>query len=389
MANVQAKARLEEFVLEKLEERGWTVLGGERKGLDLDIDVRFQGTQGKVSLRNAISVPKRAVASAMPSPCFVRIDLGEPQGPPSWWALWDQYEFPGGKYDPPYCATVVHEAYGDGWTTVVGGSVIPKGSWYRPQKTLDAMLSGAERLAPRHREEDRQKALWRTQRHNFGPQRKKVHLFLYVFVLLTFAPLAGVVSTGELEGMEGPIWAQLFAWFIVSMPALAGLIIYLIPFVRFLRRPREPLEWAKALAGMVRSTGAFDSFQLTPFKLRDGIPVVFRVGGYVDEGRAPMAISRVSGESSRHKVSLSADVCELRWPEGVDDAARVLPERWLLIELTGPPEELARLPDHHRSARKDNTIRWLVTGEEVDKGVAEDLFRAVGTTLVAPRAPYR
>ncbi len=114
MGDIQTRSRLEEIVLSKLEERGWTVHGGERNGLDLDIDVSFDGTRGRVLMRNAISVLKGMEQSSESDPKFIRIDLGDPQGAPDRWALWDRYEFPGGKDSPPYYATVVHEAYGPG-----------------------------------------------------------------------------------------------------------------------------------------------------------------------------------------------------------------------------------------------------------------------------------
>ena len=388
MADIQAKSRLEEIILSKLDERGWDVRGGERTGLDLDIDVTFDGTAGTVRLRNAISVSKGMEASSETDPKLIRVDLGEPRGAPERWALWDRYEFPSGKDTPPYCATIVHEAYGPGWTTVLGGGVSPQQLWCNAFKACDAMLSSAELLAPSRTEEERLNALWRTQRHNFGPQRKKVSLVVYGLLLVVLAFFAYIAATIEVSD-ELPLPAAAMAYGIVAIPLISISIIFLVPIVRWLRRPKVPLEGASALADTLRTTGAFDAIDLTPFKLRDGVPVVVRTAGYLDEGQAPMAISRVEASASAHGVKLSADACELRWPEGVDDLAKVLPDRWLTIDLTAPAEELAKLPDWHRSARNEDTVRWLLTGDEVDKGAAEDLFRTAAAAWTGTAAPYR
>ncbi|HPB96906.1 MAG: hypothetical protein BWY17_00675 [Deltaproteobacteria bacterium ADurb.Bin207] len=108
----------------------------------------------------------------------------------------------------------------------------------------------------------------------------------------------------------------------------------------------------------------------------------------LDEGTAPLAVSRVKASSSKHGVTLEADLCEIRWPEGVASEIRFLPQRWLLVDLTGSPEELAQLPSHHREERVDDKLRWLLTGEELD-GAFEDLLRATSTFLLRTGAPYR
>ena len=92
-------------------------------------------------------------------------------------------------------------------------------------------------------------------------------------------------------------------------------------------------------------------------KVRDGLPLVVRTSGFLDEGSAPLAISRVSASSSSHSLRLSADLCEVRWPEGTPPDARILPDRWLTVDFTGPGEELAKLPDNPRAAYNTETVR--------------------------------
>jgi hypothetical protein len=91
MESIETKSVLEEIVLSKLDERGWTIHGSERSGLDLDIDVSFEEDRGTIRMRGAISVPRELEASAQSAPTLVRVDLGDPQGEPEWWSLWDHY----------------------------------------------------------------------------------------------------------------------------------------------------------------------------------------------------------------------------------------------------------------------------------------------------------
>lgn len=387
MANVETRCRLEGIVVSKLEERGWTVVGGERNGLDLDLHVELQGTPGRVCFRNALDVPK-GMANAAPDPCFVRIDLGEPRGEPRQWALWDRYIFESGRYHPPYIATVVHEACGDGWASVAGGDVSPNGSWRYPHRTVDAIIAGVELLAPGRDEKERLHAIWRTQRHNYGAQRKKLHPVAWAIIaLVLFVAPAAFITALWLQG--GQTKALVAGTVVASVPILGFLTGVLVALIRHARRPRDPLDRARSLVGTLRASGAFDAFDLSAAKVRDGLPVVVRSGGRRGEGRAPLAISRVTASSSRHGVTLSADVCEVSWPDGVDEGARFLPDWWLTIDLTGPVEELAALPAQLRAQRRDDTVRWLFTGDEVDGGEPEQLFRAAAASLSVTESPYR
>jgi hypothetical protein len=63
------------------------------------------GTRGVISFRNAFEVP-RGVARPESSPTFLRVDLGQQQEEPSRWAVWDRYDFPGGKHSPRYRAWI-------------------------------------------------------------------------------------------------------------------------------------------------------------------------------------------------------------------------------------------------------------------------------------------
>ena len=230
MGTVETKCHLEEITLSKLEARGWTVTGGDRKGLDLDLRVEFEGTKGKVSFRNALDAPKGTV-NAAPDPCFVRIDLGEPRGEPSRWALWDRYVFGSGRHEQRYTATAVHEACGVGWTSVAGGDVGPNGAWRSPHRTLDAIISGAEHLAPRREEQARRQALWRTQRHNFGAQRKKLHpISLAILVLMLVVTPAAFITALWIQG--GQPKALIAGTGVAAIPIVVSLIWALVALIR-------------------------------------------------------------------------------------------------------------------------------------------------------------
>lgn len=386
MGNITTRGRVEEIAVSTLEERGWTIMRGDRQGLDLDLSVRFEGTEGKVLFRNALSAPKGMEESAETDPCFVRIELGEPTGEPTRWSLWDSYEFKGSKESPKYIATIVHEAIGDGWTIVAGGDVEPGRSWYDVHRTLKRIISRAECLAPNHEETDRRRELWKTQRHNFSAQEKKIHPLLWGFLFFMFCGPSLLVSSSWLEGIE--VTEQLIGATVVATLLLLGFIgIVTATLIRRARRPREPVDGMDAVVETFRATGMFDTFELTAAKVRDGLPVVVQ-GSYLDEGRAPLTLSRVTATSSKHNVTLDADLCLVRWPDRIASEARFLPDRWLTMDLTGPPEELAKIPSFHRSDQWEDQVRWLFSGRDLDD-LFEDLLRTAATSLTGTTSPYR
>jgi hypothetical protein len=108
MSDVAARGQLESLVLAMLRDRGWSAIKCLRSGVDLDLLVEIDGVHGVVRFRNAFEVPRNVPAETIESsPIFMRIDLGEPSGEPSRWAVWDRYNFPSGKGAPRYRALVV------------------------------------------------------------------------------------------------------------------------------------------------------------------------------------------------------------------------------------------------------------------------------------------
>lgn len=133
----------------------------------------------------------------------------------------------------------------------------------------------------------------------------------------------------------------------------------------------------------------FDTVKVTPKKVRLGLPVVVQTNRFISEGSAPFAISRIAASSSKHGISLDADLCVISFPESTNPEARFLPDRWLTADVKGPPDELAKLPQHHRSDRIEGGLRWLFSGDELESTL-EDLLRNAAASLgEGGAAPYR
>lgn len=354
-----------------LEKRGWRIVDSTRRGVDLDIDVEFEGQAGRVLFRSDIEAPM-SLSAPKPQPCFVRIDLGEPVFPPERWALWDHYEFWSSKHMPKYVATVVHEAMGDSFASVAGNAVSPgkKPKWSLHDMTFEIVVEHAEALSPGRDEAARRGRILAFARQNFGRQTKKLSPLLIVALLVNFVvvPITYVWSQGGAMAALGA--APYLLGIVLAILAIFGIVA----LVRRSRAPKGPVEGMQAVADRLRAAGGFRQTALTRAKKRDGLPVVRRQDGILGWEGAPLWLSRLSATSSSPPLRLEADLCQVRWPEGTIEECRIVPDRWLLLEVTGSDEDLARLPSGMREDRSKGKVRWVFTGEEMDAGRAEGLF---------------
>ena len=283
MGNIQTRGHVEELAISKLEAHGWTVVGGERRGVDLDLFVQFDGISGKVFFRNAFNLSQGMAETANSDPCSVWIELGEPVGEPTWWSLWDQYRFGQGSKEHAFIATIIHEAIGIGWTKVAGGDVEPGQTWRSPSKTLDTIISRAACLAPSRNEADRRYEIWKKQRHNFGSPPKKHSLVLFLVLL---AMPVGVMFFDWLDNGKLTI-ASIVGPVLLSILPFIFLLDLLKTSKDHLRRPRNLVAGVDAVVNAMRITGVFDVFKVTTAKLRHGLPVVVRSHGYLDRHHQP------------------------------------------------------------------------------------------------------
>lgn len=366
----------EESALAQLEQRGWTVTGGERRGHDLDIFVRFEGVEGKLACRWGALEGFNPFWE--PDHCSFRLELGKPAGPPSRWARWDVYSFPKGH---KYVVTIGHEAIGDGWTQVAGTITSDKRTYRVYNTTIENILVRAEDLAPSRDEATRRHEIYLMQRSNFGPQREKLGAVGFFILFLFFFVIPTAWNTVFLLDEVVDDFEKLVGLAVGSVGHLIGLIIVLVYLVRYLRREKKPLEGMSAVVEALRGAGLFESFDLTPAKHRHGLPVAVGQGESCVEGSAPMSVSRVTSTSPGHGLTLEADLCQVTWPEGVDLEVRFLPDRWITVDLKGADDILGKLPEAPRVDRGKDRIRWHFTGEEFDDGTFQRCFQSLATTL--------
>jgi len=373
--------------MDVLRNRGWEVVDARRAGIDVDLEVVLHGTPGKVRFRNAFE-PTPGVAASQPAPIFLRVDLGEPRDAPTRWAVWDRYIFPGGKEAPAYVATVIHEAIGDGWASVAGCSLAPNGPWY-DHRDIATIFARAESLAPSQDEVSRHEQILANHRRNFSAQRERGRHLVGTIALLTGAAALWAMVVHVATRSASSAMAHGVALSVLGLPALVLSIVGVVMLVRHVLAPRKPLPGVQSVVDLLRSSGAFDAFKTTPRKCRDGLPVPARPEGYVQDGAAPLSVSRLSASSSTHGIKLDADLCELAWPDGVLAEAQFVPDRWLTVDLEGPEAELAKLPRGPREDRRPGVVRWTFTGDELDAGKAAECFHRAAATWSASANPYR
>lgn len=383
----EPKGMVEKSAMKLLETRGWSVTGSKRSGLDLDVDVEFQGTQGRLQFRSPFEAPSGSIQALEPAPASVRLDLGEPEGEPKRWAVWDMYRFPHMKETPSYVAFVFHEAFGPGWASLMCSSVSSH-TWFNVTAILSTFFQRAENISPGRDEAERHKNIYVVQRRNFSAQRRKGQAIVGGGLTLTLGAIFAYFPlhiANTVEVVDGAA---------VGGMAVSGLISAVLLVVSFfialpvLRQPRKPVEGMKDIAGAIKRSGAFAAFALTRAKKRDGLPVVVRRSGFVDEDAAPLSVSRLSATSPKHGVTLEADLCQIAWPEGTSKADRLVPDRWLTLDLVGDEAALANLPSGPREERAEDRLRWSLTGPDLDQRALGDLFRSVAAALPS-RGPYR
>ncbi len=387
MAAVEPRCKLESSALDRLRDRGWEVIDVRRVGVDLDLEVALHGTPGKVRFRNAFEATP-GVAASEPAPIFLRVDLGEPKGVPTRWAVWDRYMFPGGKHAPPYVATVVHEAIGDGWASVAGCTLARNHLWW-DFRCVATIFARSESLAPHEDEVSRHEQIFANQRRNFSTQRERWKYLVGTIALLAAAAALWAMVIHVATRSASTALAHGVALSVLGLPALVLSIVGVVMLVRHVLEPRKPLPGVAPVVELLRSSGAFTAFETTPRKCRDGLPLPARTDGYLQDGAAPLSVSRLSATSSSHGIKLDADLCELAWPDGVLAEARFVPNRWLTVDLKGSEAELAELPQGPREERRPGVVRWTFTGEEFDAGDAAECFHRVAAALSAFASPYR
>jgi hypothetical protein len=396
MADKEQISLLERDLRELLNDRGWEIVEEKRQSVNLDLSVRVNNTPGVVSIRDAF-LPSRGLMKHIHQPTYLRVILGRPDGEPSRWAVWDRYHFPRGKYSPDYAALVFHEAIGDDWVALAGCSVSPPPqTWYVRGEVIKQLLVRAEMLAPGQHEDARREQIFKVQRDNFGKQWKRSKLIVTAGVLGGIVLiLAGLLVAGQLKGPAPDMTARdllglrILISMVLGLPILICSIVGLTYLRRWLRLPRQPPEGMDAVVQSLSGTRAFSEVTKPEHKFRDGLPLVIRKEGRLDEARAPLSVSRFLATSTSHALKLEADLCQVRWPEGASPGACLVPGRWLTVELSGSGSDLAKLPRGPREERRDDVVRWTFTGEEIDSGAVEAHFLTVANAMSSDAGLYR
>jgi len=140
------------------------------------------------------------------------------------------------------------------------------------------------------------------------------------------------------------------------------------------------------VAQALRSSRLFDA--LEPVRhCRPRTPAVLTaLEAQVVVGYADTRVVALGARSTRHDLSLEMRLHAVRWPPGVIESCRVLPDSWIVCELRGPPEALACLPRMPGEVRGSDRVRWLeLTAEEsILPGGIEAL-----EALLTRSSPYR
>ena len=246
---------------------------------------------------------------------------------------------------------------------------------------------------PGRDETARREQIFLVQRRNFDSRRgREIVGIVVAFVFGTVLAMAAVVGGQEVaasaktsnQRLAGAIGVAL----ICGVPSLVLSIVGLVKLIRLLRVPRLPLEGMTEIEAMLRGTHAFSKVKLGARNDREGLPVVVRDGKLLATGAARLSLGRLLASSSAHSIVLEADLCQMTYPEGAAPESQLVPDRWLIVELSGGESELAKLPHGPREERRDGIVRWTFRGDELEAGEVEDCFRKFASAVSAA-GPYR
>ena len=107
-------------------------------------------------------------------------------------------------------------------------------------------------------------------------------------------------------------------------------------------------------------------------------------------GEASVQSAIVVACMTEYDLTLRLKLHSTLWPEGIVSSSVLLPRSWCTAEITGPSEQLIRVPDRKREQRSKDSIRWQMGPDELDQGALVDWLRQTEAVFHgAQSGPYR
>ncbi len=380
MVDVDVKGDLEQLVSDTLQERFWTVTSERRRGLDLDLDVSFQGQDGQILLRNPHGMPERG-AALHTDPYVLRIDLGEPSGPAEQWQLWEQDVTVSVQNSSITYTFSYQAAIAMNWSTVIASVAdsVSKRGWSKSD-----VFYHAENLRPSRDEKERRQHLTACSVAPAEPKRTVEKAFAIVLVFALSVIIVSVIISQFLSDRSPQ-------GVVAIIGALALLVVLAVQLLRSSRqKAARCLDGWQDVADSLRSAGLFDRVTKHPAAQLLKIPVVHTAPFGPDSAYAPVMTQRFEASCSHHGLTGDIVIYRVQWPDKTHASCRAIPTRWMTVNLHGTAQELKALSVGPREERVSRSVNWTLTGEQVDSGQLVELFENAARQLrTAAGSPYR
>lgn len=104
---------------------------------------------------------------------------------------------------------------------------------------------------------------------------------------------------------------------------------------------------------------------------------------------AHLQCAQITATSSDTELELRLALAALDWPEGISSKAILLPPSWAIVEMKGPREILELVPRHRHEFREPERVRWLMGHRSLERGRLARWLKKLDATLAQQHGPYR
>ena len=303
---------------------------------------------------------------------LLRIEVGEPTGPPTRWALVRRKE------------ASAQLAGGQGWAIVASSLVITDLSLPSDQQKLLNLFELVKRLIRNDRAAGAPLDLdWPfvgLDQPLIGHGSRTLKVGGGTLMAAAFVGAAGMLAIGDL--------ALLFLY-PFGCAGLGGLLMYASGHVRrkqLFRAHRQALSVDQALA----SSHVFEGRGMITASTPRWFTVVGRQGEERRLAEAVLQTALLEARSKVHGLVLRLRLHAITWPTSTMEGCMLLPSSWATVAVFGPEAALARVPFRHHEERFGGSIRWQMGADELEQGALSNWISQVDGAFHGDAAgPYR
>lgn len=361
-----------ETVLSQLMERfGWPVLGVRADTSRLQVSsrvgealIRVEGF-GEALLRGGDF-------GQSPKLCFIRFELGKPEGEPTRWGIIHHKEI---------SAQVVGSPKG---IVIATSLMLSDLTLLTDQYKLGSLFMLVKRLLHdgdrRSGHLDRDWPFEGLSQPVFGNDASSLKLSGGTLMATALAGAASAMVLGNLA---------LLLFYPFSCVGLGGFLMFASGHVRkkeIFRAHRQ----ARNATGTLATSRVFDACDEIRASMPMWFPVIGNDGGEQRLVDAVLQTARLDARSTVHDLQLRLKLHNIAWPSTTVESCQQVPSSWATVELYGPSATIVHVPARRYEERTPTRLRWQMGAEELEQGGLSQWLREVDDRFYGTKTgPYR